>query len=77
MHPEITNAALEKLSKHLWYLHKQRACLALFDNTGLPEKKLKIAKIINSIVAVKKSNKYYSVRYKTIFYSVKKTSMIM
>ncbi|CAG5102999.1 Protein of unknown function, partial [Cotesia congregata] len=38
----------------------------LFDNTVLPEEKLKIAKKIKSIVAVKKSNEQYSVPYKTI-----------
>ncbi|XP_044598124.1 uncharacterized protein LOC123274533 [Cotesia glomerata] len=58
IHPEIANAALEKLSKHLWYLHEQLACLALFDNTVLPAEKLKIAKKINGIPTVKQSNKH-------------------
>lgn len=66
IHPEIANAALEKLSKHLWYLHEQLACLSLFDDTVLPEEKLKIVEKINRKVAVKKSNKHYSVPYKII-----------
>lgn len=66
IHPEIANAALEKLCKHLWYLHEQLACLALFDETVLPDEKLKIVQKINSKVSVKKSSKRYSVPYKTI-----------
>ncbi|XP_044578933.1 uncharacterized protein LOC123261406 [Cotesia glomerata] len=42
IHPEIANAALDKLSRHLWYLHENLACLALFDETVSVEEKVKI-----------------------------------
>lgn len=66
IHPEIANAALEKLSKHLWYLHEQLACLALFDNTVLSEEKLKMVKSLNSNEVFEKSNKHFSVPYNLI-----------
>lgn len=66
IHPKIANAALEKLSRHLWYLHEQLACLALFDNVVLPEEKIKIVEKMNSNMIFEKSNKHYSVPYSII-----------
>lgn len=66
IHPDIANAALDKLSRHLWYLHEHLACLALFDDTVLPEEKLKIVEKMNSNEVFKKSNKRYSVPYDKI-----------
>lgn len=67
IHSDIANAALEKLSRHLWYLHEHLACLALFDDTVLPEEKIKMVEKINSNGAFTKSNKHYSVPYNIIF----------
>lgn len=63
---EIANAALDKLSRHLWYLHEQLACLALFDETVTVEEKVKIIQKINSQVAVEKPSKRFGVAYEEI-----------
>ncbi|CAH1107719.1 unnamed protein product [Psylliodes chrysocephalus] len=57
MQPKIAAAALEKLSLHLLYLHKELVCLALFDSNVTREQKLKI---VNSI----KSNKSFDIKGK-------------
>lgn len=66
IHPEIANAALDKLSRHLWYLHEQLACLALFDKTVSIEEKIKIIQKMNSQVAIEKPNKRFAVAYDEI-----------
>ncbi|XP_057328584.1 uncharacterized protein LOC130669614 [Microplitis mediator] len=55
--PKIAAAALEKLSLHLWYLHEELVCLALFDSNVTREQKLKI---VNST----KANKSFNIKGK-------------
>lgn len=52
-HPKVAEAALEKLSKHLWYLNENLTGLALFDKKISREEKLKI---VDSIRNKKSSN---------------------
>ncbi|XP_066596489.1 uncharacterized protein [Prorops nasuta] len=40
--PKLSDAALHKLTKHLWYLSEKLAPLGLFDNTVSNEMKLKM-----------------------------------
>lgn len=56
-HPKVAEAALEKLSKHLWYLNENLTGLALFDQKLSREEKLKI---VDSIKNKKSSNSKYS-----------------
>lgn len=70
IHPDVANAALDKLCRHLWYLHEQLVGLALFDKTVSREEKLKIVEKINSTIVVEKASKRYTVAYSAI------TSMI-
>lgn len=66
IYPEIANAALDKLSRHLWYLHEQLACLSLFDETVSVEEKKRIVQKINNEVIVERSGKRYTVAYDDI-----------
>lgn len=48
IYPKIGEAALVKLSGHLWYLHEQLAILALFDPTVSRQQKIKMAAAIKN-----------------------------
>ncbi|XP_057336479.1 uncharacterized protein LOC130675041 [Microplitis mediator] len=61
MYPQVAQAALIKLSGHLWYLHENLAVLALFDPAVSREEKLKMVDAIKNKKSTSRESKRFTV----------------
>lgn len=60
----LKSLKLEKLLRHLWYLHKQLACLSLFDPEVTREDKLKIVQSLKNGKSVPTEDKRLNIKKK-------------